>query len=41
VDCDHVNTVSKEKPNAGTVVLQGSAVNLTFGKKPPHPFHCQ
>jgi hypothetical protein len=41
VDCGNVNQVSKEVPNAGTMVLQGSAVKLTFGKLPPPPFHCQ
>jgi PASTA domain len=41
VDCAHVNRVSKEVPDAGTMVLQGSAVDLMFGTNPPPPFHCQ
>jgi hypothetical protein len=41
VDCGNVNEVSIETPQAGTMVLQGSAVNLKFGKRPPPPFHCQ
>ena len=34
VDCGNVNEVSIETPEAGTMVLQGSAVNLKFGKRP-------
>jgi PASTA domain len=41
VDCGNVNEVSVEIPHGGTVVLQGSTVNLTFGTKPPPPFQCQ
>jgi hypothetical protein len=41
VDCPNDNRVSKEVPSAGTMVLQGSAVDLWFGTKPPPPFHCQ
>ena len=40
-DCGNVNGVSIESPHAGTVVPQGSAVNLSIGQKPPTPFSCQ
>jgi hypothetical protein len=40
VDCNHLNTVAKQVPEAGTQVATGSSVNLTFGKAPAPPRVC-
>ncbi|MBK3567888.1 PASTA domain-containing protein, partial [Streptomyces sp. MBT62] len=33
VDCDHVKTVSRQSPTAGTVLPTGSSVSIKIGKK--------
>jgi PASTA domain len=35
--CNNIDRVVDEAPSAGTQVLQGSAVGLSIGQKPPHP----
>ncbi|MFD8717733.1 PASTA domain-containing protein [Streptomyces sp. NPDC059629] len=40
VDCDNINRVSSQSPSAGTVLLPGSAVSITIGRKPTPPAQC-
>ncbi|MFD4553216.1 PASTA domain-containing protein [Streptomyces sp. NPDC058469] len=40
VDCDNVNRVSSQNPSVGTVLLPGSPVAITIGRKPSPPAQC-
>ncbi len=38
--CNHLGEVVVQTPSPGTQVNQGTAINLSIGKKPPPPFQC-
>ena len=40
VDCDNINRVTSQSPRAGTVLLPGSSVSITIGRKPTPPAQC-
>ncbi|MFJ5306811.1 PASTA domain-containing protein [Streptomyces sp. NPDC088350] len=40
VDCDNINRVTSQNPSAGTVLLPGSSVSITIGRKPTPPAQC-
>jgi beta-lactam-binding protein with PASTA domain len=39
--CNNIGLVTGQNPTTGTVVVQGSAVNLSVGKAPSPPRSCQ
>jgi beta-lactam-binding protein with PASTA domain len=39
--CNNIGLVAGQHPTTGTVVVQGSAVNLSVGKAPAPPRSCQ
>lgn len=41
VDCESVNRVRSQSPSAGTVLLPGSPVSITLGRRPTPPAQCQ
>ncbi len=40
VNCDSINRVTSQSPSAGTVLLPGSTVSVTLGRKPTPPAQC-
>lgn len=40
VDCNNVGRVSRQSPSAGTVLLPGSSVSITIGRRPTPPAEC-
>ncbi|MFJ3421999.1 PASTA domain-containing protein [Streptomyces sp. NPDC086082] len=40
VDCDSISRVTSQNPGAGTVLLPGSPVSITLGRKPTPPAQC-
>lgn len=40
VDCDSISRVTSQNPSAGTVLLPGSPVSITLGRKPTPPAQC-
>ncbi|MGQ4437697.1 PASTA domain-containing protein [Streptomyces sp. SAS_260] len=40
VDCDSISRVASRNPSAGTVLLTGSLVSITLGRKPTPPAQC-
>ncbi len=40
VDCNNINRVTSQSPGPGTVLLPGSSVSITLGKKPAPPAQC-
>ncbi|MFI1050095.1 PASTA domain-containing protein [Streptomyces griseoruber] len=41
VDCESVNRVRSQSPGAGTVLLPGSPVSITLGRRPTPPAECK